>query len=312
MKITSCFIKLAEIEPLIKAGADELYCAVDPLPSFCEGSLPDIKTLKAAVKRTHALGKTLAVAVNSVSHVYPASRPGRLPELLREIDDCGADAFIAANPFLPPLSGGLKSMLKAKVHLSSVQPCFNSGAADFFIRRGVSRIILSTQLSPFEARGIIGKCRKAGVETEIFDYRFCGCTYINGRCDLHLPVFHTLCRNAGHAAPCRAGTPSAVKAAEGHAAPGAIAALRELLAARLVRPPLILNAAAFFDFFAVGVGFLKYGARLDPLELKVSKVTEMRAMIGLAGDLCGKLGKNEAREIFLERMAAWRPGGRRK
>lgn len=308
MKITSCFIKLAEIEPLIKAGADELYCAVDPVPSFCYGSLPDIKTLKAAAERTHALGKTLAVAVNAVAHVYPAGRPDRLYGLLRELDGCGVDAFIAANPFLPPLDARLYPPLKARVHLSSVQPCFNSAAARFFIRRGISRIILSTQLSPYEARGIFRECRAAGAETEIFDYRFCGCTYINGRCDLHLPVFHTLRRSSCHAAPCRAGTPRAIKTAEGNAAPGETAALQKLLADRLVRPPLPHNAAAFFDHFLAGADYLKYGARLDPSELKARKVAEMRAMIDLAENLCGDLGKTKARKVFLERMAAWRPG----
>jgi collagenase-like PrtC family protease len=294
MKITSCFLKLAEIEPL---------------PSFCDGALPGIKSLKAAVKRTHALGKTLSVAVNSLAHVYPASRPGRLLGLLREIDACGVDAFIAANPFLPPLSGKLEVPLKAGVHLSSVQPCFNSMAARFFIGRGISRLILPTQVSPFEAAGIVKACQAAGVETEIFDYRFCGCTYINGRCDLHNPVFHTLSRNAGGSAACRYGAPLAIKTHGGPAAAAEIAALQGSLAAGINRPQLPNDAAAFFDFFLAGVGFLKYGARLDPTELKIRKVTELRVMADLAGKLCGDLGKNKARKIFLERMAAWRGRG---
>lgn len=311
MKITSCFIKLAEIEPLVKAGADELYCAVAPLPSFCDGALPDMKTLKAAVRRTHALGKKLSVAVNSVSHVYPAAAQGRLLDLLLQADACGVDAFIAANPFLPPLAAAPGVSLKARVHLSSAQPCFNTEAAGFFIRRGISRLILSTQLSPFEARGILRDCRAAGVETEIFDHRFCGCTYVNGRCALHHPDFHTLRPGGACGAPCRQGTPAAA-GPEGAAGRPAAALLRRL-AARIAAPPVMYTHASFFDFFLAGADYLKYGVRLDPPEMKARKVADMRAMIDLAGNLCGSLGKDRARKTFLKRMEAWTgPGGGRK
>lgn len=264
---------------------------------------------KSGRERTHALGKTLSVAVNSVSHVYPASRPGRLSDLLREIDACGVDAFIVANPFLLPLVRDGKNPLKAKIHLSSTQPCFNHLAARFFIRRGISRLILPTQISPFEASGIIRECRAAGVETEIFDYRFCGCTYVNGRCDLHNPVFHTLRGKAGGPAPCRQGAPLVIIPAESPIPAGKVAELRERLAARINRPPLMNDAAAFFDFFLAGAGFLKFGTRLDPLELKTRKVAELRAMIHLAEKLSGALEKNRAREMFLTYMAAWRGPG---
>lgn len=292
-------MSLAEIEPLVKAGADELYCAVDPLPSFCEGSLPGLKALKEAVRRAHGLGAKLAVAVNAASHVYSPAAGARLAGLLREADACGADAFIAANPFLPPLARLPGRPLRAKVHLSSAQPCFNAAAARFFIRLGVSRLILPTQLPFAEARGVLRECRTAGVETEIFDHRFCGCTYVNGRCSLHVPEFYTP-RGRAPGPPCRYGEPEPLTEEA--------AALKGRLSARLSSPPLFYGAASFFDFYKAGVGFLKYGTRLDPAEVKVSKVREMREMMDLAGELLGDLGPAAGRKAFIERQQR-RPAG---
>ncbi len=309
MKIVSCFSDLKELEPLVNAGADEFYTAVEALPAFSFGFLPQ-SSLKPAIKKIHALGKKIALAVNAIHARATNKQLGTIERQIRDLDCLGVDAFICSNPYLLNLFSGRGKRLRAELHLSSVQPVFNSLSAVFFSGFGVSRIILPNQLSPYEARKILAFCRARQIETEIFDYRFFGCAYINGRCQLHRPGHYTLksampegsiCRiNAKSSGlvklssldiPARAGElPGIIKRLEGRFNGGA---------------PRLSNAAAFFDFFTLGVQYLKYGTRHDTREVKVKKVAELRGMIGLAEKLSSEKPRAEARRAFVLELARW-------
>ena len=293
------------------AGADELYCAVGPLPAFGPSVL-NAGDLPAAVKKIHGLGKKLSLAANSIRLVYSKQGLRRCMDRFLEMDGAGVDAFIISSPSIFVMLENLKRPLCAELHLSSVQPCFNSMAARYFIRRGISRLILPNQLAPLEARAIFQECRAAGVETEVFDYRFFGCAYINGRCNLHNPEFHTFVKNIKGAALCRCGAGAgkitgmkALDAAPGRA--GETAALWTRFSRRMNGggAPRIGNAAAFFDFFTMGADYLKYGTRPDPSRLKIQKVKALRSMLGLAEELSRNLGPAKARAAFIERMTRW-------
>jgi len=316
MKIVSCFSRISEIEPLSAAGADELYCAVADFPSHGFGVLKG-GSLRTAAARAHAMGKKLSLAVNSMRLTYSARH---LKEFARRMEDAAADgvhSFIVASPSFFELFSALGRPLPGPVHLSSVQPCLNSLAARYFIRLGISRLILPSQLAPLEAVEIFRECRAARVETEVFDYRFFGCVYVNGRCNLHDPVFHTFREGAGQPALCRCapGKGPAVKPVE--ISPGAASEALRLtrrLYARMTcsGPPRLNNAAAFFDFFAMGTNYLKYGTRADTPEVKVGKVRELRAMLDLAEGLSRDLPRSGARAAFIDRMTKWQgiEGGR--
>ncbi|MCM2267058.1 MAG: U32 family peptidase [Elusimicrobiales bacterium] len=311
MKIVSCFSRADEIAPLAEAGADELYCAVADIPSYGFGVLRG--GLATAVTRAHRLGKKVSLAVNSMRLTYSRAQMLQFAGRLRQAAEHGVDAFIVASPAVFELFRELKEKVPAPVHLSSVQPCFNSGTARYFIRLGISRLILPSQVAPAEAAGILRECRAAGVETEIFDYRFFGCVYVNGRCNLHDPVFHTFTSGKEGDAMCRcgAGTAGRLEVRPADVAP-ARAALAPALARRLYTrmtcggPPRLANAAAFFDFFRGGVDFLKYGTRRDPSGVKVRKVRELRALLDLAEALKASLPAAAARAEFIRRMSAWR------
>jgi hypothetical protein len=300
-----------EIAPLAEAGADELYCAVAALPSYGHNALRG--NLRAAAARAHGLGKKLSLAVNAMILIYSRKQMTRFADGLNRAVDDGVDSLIVASPSVFTLLKELKRPLPAPVHLSSIQPCFNSRAARHFIRLGISRLILPSQVSPLEARDIFRECRAAGVETEIFDYRFFGCVYVNGRCNLHDPVFHTFTRGTKGADLCRCGAGAgglpSVKAAEVAAgrAPEAAALARRLYDRMTCGgPPRIANAASFFDFFSMGAGYLKYGTRKDPSDVKIRKVRELRAMLDLAETLAGTLPRKAARDAFINRMTGWR------
>jgi hypothetical protein len=310
MRIVSCFMEGSEIEPLVKAGADELYTSVPGLPSFDDTYLRGIR-IEAAIGRIHALGKKALLAVNSQQVVRNARGMRALRDRLYALDDAGADAFIVSSPSILSLlrSGGRK--LKADIHLSSVQPCFNTAALKFFLRFAIKRLILPTQLAPLEARELLALCRREGVETEIFDYRFFGCIYVNGRCNLHQPRFHTFRNTSEGGALCRCGEGGSllrVKPLEvrtGRAKESAAIAGR--LALRMGRggAPRLYNAAAFYDFFRLGAGWLKYGVRKDLPAEKVRKVRQLREMADLAGTLSRAHGHTRARGLFIEHMTGW-------
>lgn len=306
---------MKEVPELVKAGADELYCAVPALPAYGTAALLPDKDLKPAIKAAHALGVKISLAVNSM--FIPCSRPAaeRLLYRLAALDQAGLDSFIVSSPALLSLLKA-RGGFKARLHLSSIQPCFNTETAKLFLAYGVSRIIFPNQLSGAEAGPVIRLCRKAGAETEIFDYRFFGCTYVNGRCKLHRPSFHTFVKVKEGAALCRSGSGTwrglGLKSFD--ADPARAGELREVsgrVAARMGcgGPLRIADAGAFFDFFSAGADFLKYGTRSDPSEAKIRRVAAMRSMIALAGEVSAKFPAKRARAAFVEKMTRWDPHG---
>lgn len=314
MKIVACFSDIKELVPLAEAGADEFYTAARELPAFHYGELP-LSRLTAAIKLSHSLGRRISVAVNSVLATATVRQLAAAEKGVRRLDDAGADSFIFANPYFLRMFSAPGRGLRAKLHLSSVQPVFNSRAAAFFARFGVSRIILPNQLDPREAGPLLAFCRERGIETEIFDYRFFGCVYVNGRCQLHKPGHYTTRRGLPEGAMCRvsAGAGGLVRplppdlprrAAE---LPGVLARLERRLAPG--GAPRFSDAAAFFDLLSAGVGYLKYGTRRDVPAAKVSKVRAMRAMISLAESLRARLPAAAARKEFITEMSRWNGGG---
>lgn len=306
MKIVSCYIDRSEIGPLAEAGADELYTSAPGLPSYAEQGLCPRQSLPAAFRDIHALGRKALVAINSPFVHRTAVQMKALLAYIRGLDEAGADAFIISNPgLMSALRAGRP--LRARLHLSSVQPCFNTAALRFFLRFGISRVILPSQLAPREAAPLLAACRREGIETEIFDYRFFGCVYVNGRCNLHSRNFHTFRKGVHPSSLCRCGGSLAGLPVKASDVPPGLAARAAAVAARVSRrmggggAPRFYNAASFYDFYSMGAGWLKYGTRLDPLDVKVRKVRAMRGMIDLAGSL-GPGGRDE----FIERMTAWK------
>lgn len=309
MKIVSCFTDIRELEPLAEAGADEFYTAVRELPAFSEGYLP-YASLGPAIDKAHALGRKVALAVNAMHSVRLLTDPGGVIRGIRDADAMGVDALIVSNPYLLSKLSLARPRLKAELHLSSVQPVFNSLSAGFFARFGIARMILSNQLAPREAPKILSLCRRLGIGTEIFDYRFFNCAYVNGRCQLHQPGYYTL-KSEHRGSMCRTGTAGGgavrMKTLDAPGRSGETLAIMNRLAGRLVRDevPRIANPASFYDYFAAGTRYLKYGMRQDTPEMKALKVRELREMAGLAAELSSSMPRARARRAFIERMTRW-------
>lgn len=156
MKIAAPLNRLNEIEALIRAGADELYCGLIDKSgwqayagSACLNrrgeifsNLNSMEELKEAVTTAHQLNAPLILALNEF---YSEGQSLAAVKQAEEAVDCGVDALLVADM-------GLIFMLRDKLkkvnlYLSSCATVFNSKAIELYADLGITRIILHRHLN---------------------------------------------------------------------------------------------------------------------------------------------------------------------
>lgn len=306
MRLLSCITDRREIPVFRGLGVDEVYFAVDDVPNYANtGAIGTAADAPATIRAAHAHGLKIFLAANGREDRLRDREKEALLGKIRAVASAGVDGLIVASPGLLRLFAGEK--LGVPLHLSSVQPCFNSGTARFFVERfGVSRIILPNQLAAAEAGGILKCCKEAGVETEIFFYKFFGCPYINGACYLHKPKYYTLEGPQREGDMCRMGSRGSLAKVHPERVfepdAGRIARTAARLALRVSRggAPRLLNAASFFDYCLAGVDCVKYGTRTDCTEAKIRNLRIIKGALRAAEELAGRFPPEEARRRFVE------------
>ena len=166
---------LAMLETAFAYGADAVY-AGQPRYSLRarNNEFGTLEKLKTGIDRAHELGKLFYV----VSNVFP--RNAKLKSYLADMEPVVAlapDALIMADP-------GLISMVREAwpdmpVHLSVQANTVNYAAVRFWQRIGISRVILSRELSLEEVAEIREAC--PDVEIEVFVHGAL-CVAYSGRC----------------------------------------------------------------------------------------------------------------------------------
>jgi hypothetical protein len=306
MRLLSCITDKREIPVFKKLGVDEVYFAVDDIPNYANaGAIGTAAAAREVVRAAHAHKLKILLAANGREARPEGFGREALVSKLKLVAAAGVDGLIVSSP-------GLFFTLRAEkiglpLHLSSVQPCFNTGTARFFVENfGVSRVILPNQLAAREAEGILKYCRSAGVETEIFFYKFFGCPYINGACYLHRPRYYTAVGAQPEGGMCRMGSGGSLAkvspALVFRRDAAAIARTAARLSVRLSRggAPRLLNAAGFFDYCLAGVDCVKYGTRTDDTATKVANLKRIKTTMELFGKLAGRFSPAEARRRFVE------------
>jgi len=190
-KILAPFTNIAEIEPLKKAGADELYCgyvnddltkkwplAFNILNRRGEGgSFENHEDFKKAVKKARACNLAVYVTLNGL---YTPEQYPLLHKLVKSIDCLeGVKGLIVADMgFLLFLR---ENNFKKEIHISTGGTCFNSHTAKFFENLGAKRIILDRALTSYEIANIITRLHTK-INFEIFIFAEpCG-GFIDGFC----------------------------------------------------------------------------------------------------------------------------------
>lgn len=116
---------------------------------------------------------------------------------LKEVVDCGIDAFIVSDPFI--ISYIKSNFPKTEVHLSTQNSTSNYKAVEYFKQEGVDRVVLAREVGKKDIKEII---EKTHVDIEVFIHGAM-CTCFSGRCALSNYVTNRDANRGGCAQVCR-------------------------------------------------------------------------------------------------------------
>jgi U32 family peptidase len=174
-------------------GADAVYAGLPRYSLRVRNNAFDQATLASAIAEAHAGGKGFYLAANILSH---GAKLRSFVADLEPIIAMGPDALIMADP-------GLILMVRERwpdqpIHLSVQANTTNAAAVRFWATQGISRVILSRELSLDEVEDIRAACPE--VELEVFVHGAL-CIAYSGRCLLsgyfnHRDANQGACTNA--------------------------------------------------------------------------------------------------------------------
>jgi len=177
-----------EVEKIIDAGADEIYCGVLPhnwkekftniassnrrewqaanLPNFCQ--------LQEVVDIAHSNNIPVYLALNAL---YTKKQYPLVFEQVEKSKKIKVDALIVAD--LGLLLSLKREKIDLNIHISTGGTTFNSETAKFYEELGASRIVLPRHLNIKEIEQIVKSC--PSLEFEVFILNS-GCKNIDGFC----------------------------------------------------------------------------------------------------------------------------------
>ena len=176
----------------IKNGANSVYLGVYGYNLRAHITQFKIEDLKSAAQTCHDYGVKLYVCTNTVMKDLDLES---LRKIMPEIESAGADAIIASD--LGVLNVARDSNLK--VHMSVQANISNTESIKLLKECGVSRIILSRELSLEEIRKIKSK---SPLEIEVFIHGAM-CMAISGRCFLSSYLYDKNANCGECIQPCR-------------------------------------------------------------------------------------------------------------
>ena len=180
----------------IAYGADAVYMAGQSFGMRAAAANFNADELRTGIAYAHARGVKCYVTVN----IIPSNADlAALPDYLALLQDCGADAIIAADVGVVALAK--KYAPHVALHISTQTSILNYASANFWAEQGAERIVLARELSLEEIAEIRAKTPKT-LEIEAFVHGAM-CISYSGRC---LISQYMTGRDASHGAcaqPCR-------------------------------------------------------------------------------------------------------------
>jgi len=174
-------------------GADAVYAGQPRYSLRVRNNDFQLENLVTGIEEAHALGRKFFVASNLLPH---NNKLKRYLEHMQPVIDMGPDALIMADP-------GLIMMVRERwpevpVHLSVQANTLNWAAVNFWQSVGISRVILSREMSLDEVAEIRQRC--PDMELEVFVHGAL-CIAYSGRCLLsgyfnHRDANQGTCTNA--------------------------------------------------------------------------------------------------------------------
>lgn len=204
IKILSPISRSDEVEDVITAGADELYCGIlldDWRNSYTVsassnrrqednhilGTSPHFKKfeeLKESAKLAHSHGVPVILTLNE--HYYSQDQYSHLMLYVDEALAAGVDAFIVGDSaFILSLR---ERGIDIAIHISTAGTAFNSETVKFYQELGATRIILPRHLTIEEIESIASQVSDIELEAFILNSRCANidgfCTFQHGLADL--------------------------------------------------------------------------------------------------------------------------------
>ena len=178
-----------EVEPLIRAGGEEIYCGLVPQAWLAHGqddqwlnrrdpksaNLHGLGELKAVLDTAGAHDVPVFLTLNA--HHYDTHQLPFILEMARRVADLGVEALIVADIGLA--LAVREANVPVKLHLSSLATCTNADAAVFFNELGIDRVILPRHLSAREIAVLHDRAPQVEIEAFLLND---GCAYEEGRC----------------------------------------------------------------------------------------------------------------------------------
>ena len=201
MKIIAPVNTPKEVEEIVKAGADEIYCGVLSrgwLTRYTNVASPNrrewgaanlngFEELKEVVDAAHRHHVRVFLTLNAL---YTEKQYPLIYEQIEEARKSNVDALIVAD--LGLLLTLKKQKIGLEIHISTGGTTFNSQTAKFYEELGASRIVLPRHLQIQEMREMVKSCPSLKFEAFILNS---GCKNIDGFCTFQHGVNEVLHRN---------------------------------------------------------------------------------------------------------------------
>ncbi len=174
-------------------GADAVYAGMPRYSLRVRNNDFQHENLATGIAEAHALGKQFFVAANIMPH---GAKLGTFMDDIRPVVEMGPDAFIMADPGL--IMKVREAWPELPVHLSVQANTMNAWSVAFWKSLGLTRVILSRELSLDEIEEIRQAC--PDMEIEVFVHGAL-CIAYSGRCLLsgyfnHRDANQGTCTNA--------------------------------------------------------------------------------------------------------------------
>ena len=185
---------LQRLKVTLLYGADAVYIGGEKYSLRANATNFSLAEIKEGCDFAHKLGKKVHLTLNIVFHNEDMIG---VEEYIKDVVDCGIDAFIVSDPFI--ISHIKNNYPNVEVHLSTQNSTTNYEAINFFASQKVDRVVLARELSKEEIKEII---EKTDVDIETFIHGAM-CTCFSGRCALSNYVTNRDANRGGCAQVCR-------------------------------------------------------------------------------------------------------------
>ena len=185
---------LERLKVTLLYGADAVYIGGEKYSLRANAVNFTLDQIKEGCEFAHKLGKKVYLTLNIVFHNEDMEG---VEEYIKQVVDCGIDAFIVSDPFI--ISHIKKNYPSVEVHLSTQNSTSNYKAVEYFKDEGVDRVVLARELSKVEIEEII---KRTGIDIEVFIHGAM-CTCYSGRCALSNYVTNRDANRGGCAQVCR-------------------------------------------------------------------------------------------------------------